>query len=654
MVRATKKAAKPPRKPVIKESVPVPVSGKTIKVGGAVKQLNARRDIPDIRDRMYEPPLIELRPRLYPAGNFLSPILDQGDEGSCTGFSLAATVNLLLNQRLSAAGLPLRAGGELVSPRMIYEMAKVHDEWAGEGYEGSSLRGALKGFFHNGICTLNEAPYVPGEKNGRLTVPRAKDARNIGLGAYYRLRPQMIDYHAAISQAGTVYVSAQVHEGWQQPQDGRIVPSNRPIGGHAFAIVGYDDEGFLVQNSWGPNWGGFSGWGGIAHWRYDDWAKNVSDAWVLRLAVPTPKAFDLTVISVDADSATRVHVVKTPDPRREEILGHFAHIDDGKFVETGNYGTSLANIQSTAEFLTADGRGERKYKHLAFYCHGGLNDAAAAARRIAVSKEGYKRNGIYPFHFMWETGFAEELLDILGIKFAASAERVGGVRDVLDWMIEKTSGPIGLRFWREMKLDAARAFAAANAAGLATMKTLLTANAALPEPRPVHFIGHSAGSILIAELLAQLGRIGDGRQKIASVSLMAPACTVDVYKNAYVPALRGANPVVRKLRQYNLTDRREQDDSLLGVYQKSLLYIVSNAFEERKEMPLLGMEKFSGTTPLAGDHVIYYAGRDTARTDSFSHGGFDNDVKTMNDILTTILGKKPTDELAFKEAELGE
>ena len=27
------------------------------------------------------------------------------------------------------------------------------------------------------------------------------------------------------------------------------------LGGHAFAIVGYNEVGFLVQNSWGPEWG---------------------------------------------------------------------------------------------------------------------------------------------------------------------------------------------------------------------------------------------------------------------------------------------------------------------------------------------------------------------------------------------------------------
>ena len=613
--------------------------------------LNAQPDVPDIRDRFYEPPLIELKTRYYPAGNVLNPVLDQGNEGSCTGFALAGIIDLLLNQRLAAGALLLRADDDLVSPRMLYEMAKLHDEWTGEDYEGSSLRGALKGFFHNGVCTLKTAPYVAGEKNWQLTVERAKDAHKVGLGAYYRLRPQMIDYHAAINQAGAVYVSAQVHDGWRNPEKGRIVPSTNLIGGHAFVIVGYDDEGFLIQNSWGSAWGGYSNWSGIAHWTYEDWARNVTDAWVLRLAVPTPKAFDLTVVRVDPASASKVHVVKAPAPRRDEVLGHFAHIDDGKFVETGTYGTSLSTIQATADFLTEDAKSKNKYKHLLFYAHGGLNDPEMCARRVAATKEGYKRNGIYPFHFMWETGLAEELRDILGIKFAEAQTRVGGIPDVLDYMIEKFAGPIGLTFWREMKRDASRAFAA-KAAGLETVRALLAANAALPSPRPIHVVGHSAGAILAAEMISVLNKIGDGRQKLATVSLMAPACTIDVYRNSYVPALKGNSPRITKLRQYNLTDAREQDDTCLDIYQKSLLYLVSNAFEEKKHMPLLGMELFSAHEPLAGDHKIYYAGRDKTHTDSMSHGGFDNDMTTLNDILANVLGAKLPGELAFKADEL--
>ena len=140
---------------------------------------------------------------------------------------------------------------------------------------------------------------------------------------------------------------------------------------------------------------------------------------------------------------------------------------------------------------------------------------------------------------------------------------------------------------------------------------------------------------------------------VKSCSIMAPACTVDLYKKSYHPRVgkAGAASGIAKLWQYDLIDQREQDDSV-GPYQKSLLYFVSNAFEDEKKMPLLGMEKFKDQVPGKAGYKIHYAGRAPAITDSDTHGGFNNDRKTMNDILKNILGAKPTPAKGFQPEDM--
>src|SRR5712671_2383608 len=105
------------------------------------RTLDARPDTLDFRDRMFEPTLIEVPVRRslqdYRKGGV--PILDQGREGACTGFGLATVVHYLLRTR------KIVPDTSEVSPRMIYNMARRYDEWPGEGYEGSSARGAMKG-----------------------------------------------------------------------------------------------------------------------------------------------------------------------------------------------------------------------------------------------------------------------------------------------------------------------------------------------------------------------------------------------------------------------------------------------------------------------------------------------------------------------------
>ncbi len=620
----------------------------TIKAGGDERILNTRQDQPDLRDRMYEPALIGLKIAINAPSPAISPVLDQETEGTCTGLALAAAINLLRSRRSSAQNM---AASNAVSPRMLYEMAKLHDQWPDEDYDGSSIRGALKGFFHNGACSEQLAPYVDREKGWNLTVDQAKDARNTGLGAYYRLRPEIIDYHAALNEAGVIYVSANTHSGWTRPPSGVITKKSTHQGGHAFIIVGYDEHGFIIQNSWGPRWGRFKGSPGVAHWSYADWAENIMDAWVIRLAVPTPKAFDLTHVPVRSDSAAAVRFADKPKPRRIDVLGHVIHLDDGDLVTSGRYGTSQANIDGTVDLLRADAAAPHpKYDHLAFYAHGGLNDSSASARRIKAMKEVFKRNRIYPVHFMWETGFTEELGDAFIAIFEKSRGRVGGFRDHLDWMIEKTARSVGRRLWNEMKLGAERAFAN-NAGGTKAVSAFLKSNARSQRPLKLHLIGHSAGSILHGHMLTRLDTLAGTAQTVDSVSLMAPACTLEFYRQHYVPALSGAGRTIKTLQQYNLVDRRELDDTV-GPYGKSLLYFISNSFEAKRGTDLLGLETSLDELQTPAAHTIYYAGRHRARTDSMKHGGFDNDRNTMNDVLAHILGRKPSRADGFQDEEL--
>jgi hypothetical protein len=104
------------------------------------RTLDARPDTLDFRDKMFEPTLIEV-PVRQPLGAYRKrkvPILDQGQEGACTGFGLATVVHYLLRTRAVVSDRVE------VSPRMLYDMARRYDEWPGEKYEGSSARGAMK------------------------------------------------------------------------------------------------------------------------------------------------------------------------------------------------------------------------------------------------------------------------------------------------------------------------------------------------------------------------------------------------------------------------------------------------------------------------------------------------------------------------------
>ncbi len=600
----------------------------SIKISATEYPLNAINDVPDSRDWLYHPSLQTLQPNLSPDP---LTILDQQSEGACTGFGLAAVINHLnVKQKREYT----------VSARMLYEMAKKHDDWPGEDYAGSSCRGAIKGWRNMGVCRDDEWPYIANEPDS-LTVERAKSARKTTIGAYYRIDKKLSDFHSALNESGVIFCSANVHKGWSKPSitTGKIKPSEDMIGGHAFAIVGYDQQGFWVQNSWGETWGK----NGLGHWLYEDWSANIRDAWVVGLALSTPQVWNQ---SSAVSSVSREGLCMKPTPTRDTINGHFVHVDDGHFHEQGRYWSDHNDTKITANLIA---KNEKEYKHLMFYAHGGLNSPDDSARRIAAMVDTFKANKIYPYHYMYDTGLMEELKDIIFRKEEPVEERVGSFSDMADEVLEWATRIPGRALWREMKQGARSPFARNNS-GTKTLKSFLQAFAANKDaPENIHLVGHSTGAILLANLLVSLQKLAPNL-RIASCTLYAPACHMDIFNNIYKPMLLSKSNTfgIDKLSLFILTDELEQDDSV-GPYQKSLLYLVSQAFEESLPAPILGMKNYADElkndqklTALGKRFNIHVSnGQSDRYTESITHGGFDNDPVTLNRLLRDILNKRP-------------
>ena len=593
--------------------------------------LNAQKDAPDFRDHIYQPALVNLKPSLRVPGNL--NIRDQGAEGSCTGFGLAAVID----RQLKESKRKHKRKDITVSTRMLYEMAQRYDEWPGEDYAGSSCRGAIKGWYNMGVCRESLYPYDDPDQQG-FTVAAAKDARNNTIGAYYRLGSRISDYHAALNEVGAIFCTADVHKGWDNvdSETGEITFSKQTRGRHAFAIVGYDDQGFWIQNSWGEDWGK----DGTALWTYEDWLFNVQDAWVFRMALPTPKIWHLPAKGSSNDNPAE----KAPAPTRAEIAGHFTHLDDGLFHKNGRYWSDLNDVRLTADLVAESD----DYDHLLFYAHGGLNSPRASARRIAAMKETFKANRIYPYHLMYDTGLIEEMKDILVGRRKEADARAGGFTDWLDKLVEKATRVPGRAMWREMKKGAELPFKEDNNAGSQTLAAFTGAIARSGKPKKLHLVGHSTGMILLAHLLQRMSVLSPGTP-IASVSLMAPAGTLGLFASHMQPLLKARRPAFRisKMHIYNLKDKLEQDDEVTRAYNKSLLYLVSRAFEEDiaeddTAASILGMENYSKKLreqkiPRLSIHYSKGPVKNAKVTASETHGGFDNDALTMNHILRKIL-----------------
>lgn len=670
-------------------------AGAEAKAARSRRPLTARKDNVDLRDRPFQPLPITLQncfpsnadiAKWLPVYSRAGLILDQGQEGACTGFGLACVVNYL---RWVKAGTPMKLAS--VSPRMLYTFARRYDEYAGEDYDGSSCRGALKGWFRHGVCLEEDWPYEAPDGSSANLQPRfgyADRATHNTLGVYFRVDLRSVtDLQAAIQQVGAVYVSAFTHDGWDHVPSRRLPKKGHPdlpaipfdgrpsqTGGHAFAFVGFNDRGFVLQNSWGTDWG----CGGFAVMTYEDWLANGMDAWVAALGVPGVVSGRIAVGTGSAGGAAQ-GADKTRwwgedlAYRHSVVLGN-----DGRVKRYLTEDEASRTLLHQAAGLPDQWFRERTAdspRRLVIYAHGGLNGEGAAIERARAMGRHFAGNGCYPLFLVWKTGLAETIGNILSEawrdrKHAPAATGIGEwITDRTDLLVETTIGrPVIRPVWSEMKENAELAFGEGRGG-----QHLVTAIKRLAETWgdafELHLVGHSAGAILLGHMLTALAARG-AASLVKSVHLYAPACTV-AFANRHYAVQPG---VMARLYLDLLSDRVERADSVVGVYRKSLLYLVSNALEADRRMPLLGLANsfdpgYSGWDGTSSTGDALRAWRDAAAAAGLNgsgakarlalldddrvvaalpdsriaaaHGSFDNDVAILGRTIKRITGAAP-------------
>jgi hypothetical protein len=543
---------------------------------------------------------------------------------------------------------------------MLYEMGRRYDEWKGEDYEGTSLRGAMKGWHKHGVTTQNLWPYLV-RRNGRripdreLTPKRAQDALRRPIGAYYRILDSDVSHlQAAIMEGDAVLASAWVHEGWQHEKlrnrgarlPKQIVPSAGQTGLHAFAIVGYTPEGFIIQNSWGTLWGSR----GYALLGYDDWFESRQDAWVARPGPETqdsegdPKIFIVGFAGGEAES--RAETATSGLDINPQILPYLINTGDKGELSSGGLLATKENelLQMAQQVITspvhADG-----FRHVILYAHGGLNSEAysvdTASRLWSICHE----RKLAAYFFIWESGIKESVLGWFKSDDDASGPArfswqdawdniKNGTRKIVRGAQEKLGAglaPVAREmFWDEMK---GRAQGASTRRGGAALfaKNLFKVMSRTPNDKyKIHLVAHSAGSIYLGWFYQTVLRnlLPQDNVRLASIQFMAPAITIEQARLAFSTSGSWAVPKTR-FKVYMLKPKDEQNDSI-QIYPSSLLTYVADYLENRnKRVPVFGIRN---DFDRAGINFAI----PVQATKSVKHGQFDDKGHEIESILTEI------------------
>jgi len=498
---------------------------------------------------------------------------------------------------------------------------------------------------------------------------------------------------AAILEVGAIYASSYTHKGWDSVKTSARPPASHatlPViaydgkpsrsGGHAFALVGFNRAGFVIQNSWGNKWGA----GGFAVITYADWLAHAMDVWVAGMGVPGVVSGRLASGGKKvAGAAAAAHANWWDEEKAYQhsiVLGNNGHVN--RYDKLDGVTRTLQNqacVMPDAWFR----QNQHEKKRLVIYAHGGLNSEGDAIQRAQAMGRYFLGNGCYPRFLVWKSGLLESFGNILADKVSPGAAGLAGgiggwlTDKVSDPIIEKTIGrPLARPLWSEMKENAELAVESGRGGDLLT-EALRSLAGSWGDQFELHLMGHSAGSIALGRLLGNLAQKGlTGAVK--SVHLYAPACTVAFANRHYA----SQPEIMNKLHMDILGDQREQDDNVAHVYQKSLLYFVSNALEADLRMPILGLENvynpqysgWDGSSNAAEaltnwrnaveisklknrldihneEKILTRRGNGAdmqEKTESASHGGFDNNVEIISKTLERITGKPlalPVDDL---------
>jgi hypothetical protein len=303
---------------------------------------------------------------------------------------------------------------------------------------------------------------------------------------------------------------------------------------------------------------------------------------------------------------------------------------------------------------------DKKLKFV-LYAHGGLVSEQHGLEQAQQHIDWWKLSadeGIYPIYFVWKTGLAETIGQLLRGVFGADVRDPATARALFtDPVIAAIARRLGGEaVWSGMKRDAELAVLDQGAATYVArqMKAFCDGHKDRIE---LHAVGHSAGAVFHSHFIPRSTVTGNPYFK--TTSFMAPAVRVDTFIDL-LSASSALKPEVGKLAMFTMKKDWEQKDDCAGIYQQSLLYLIYHALEADDRTPILGLEESIradkrltsifglGGAPATGNDLVWSKSLTTtglSASQAIHHGDFSSDGATLNSILRRILDLNDTDPI---------
>lgn len=219
---------------------------------------NLKKSPKDNRDFIFSshraialPEVVDYRPDLHPVRN-------QGRQGTCYAQSTACMKEW---QEKKDSGFD-----EYMSPQFFYNNRPNKYDNDPNNDDGMYGRDVMKLLKTIGICP--ESIYKYGRIESKKGIPQLMydEAKKYIIKSYARVET-LENLKSSLVKHGPCLIAFPVYnygaEFWKKL-------GGKMNGGHAVTIVGYNKDGFIIRNSWGPGWGKE----GYSIYKYEDWGSH--------------------------------------------------------------------------------------------------------------------------------------------------------------------------------------------------------------------------------------------------------------------------------------------------------------------------------------------------------------------------------------------
>lgn len=179
-------------------------------------------------------------PEVLDLREYLPPPRNQGKRGTCAAFSAACIKEFQEKLDVNYS--------DYMSPESVYFYRRNQDS------QGMHARDVMKILYNHGIAPEKYFPYNPSGEPDEVPEMAKSVMENFVIRHYARIKT-LHGVKKALRYYGPLLICVPVYRNsptiWKPRYKG-----DKLRGGHAMVIVGYNQEGLIIRNSWGSHWNG--------------------------------------------------------------------------------------------------------------------------------------------------------------------------------------------------------------------------------------------------------------------------------------------------------------------------------------------------------------------------------------------------------------